>query len=153
MSDDLTALENWAGALLNKFSAGERRKLATVIARDLRRSQQKRIKQQKNPDGSDFEARKPRELRNKKGSVRREMFAKINSAKYLKVKGDTNGATVQFIGRVQRIARVHQQGLYDRVDNKMGAKSPIAKYPKRQLLGFSREDRDRIQDLLIQHLT
>lgn len=152
MSDDFTALENWAGALLNKFSAGEQRKLATTIARDLRRSQQQRIKQQKNPDGSDYEPRKPRELRGKKGSVRREMFAKISAAKFLKAKGDTNSATVQFVGRVQRIAQVHQEGLYDKVDRK-AAKSPIAKYPKRQLLGFTSADKNRIQELLIQHLT
>jgi phage virion morphogenesis protein len=147
MSDDFSALENWAGALLNKLSAGERRKVATTIARDLQR-----IKQQQNPDGTAYEQRKPRELRGKKGSVRREMFEKMRSAKYLKAKGDANSATVQFVGRVQRIAQVHQEGLYDKVDRKAD-KSPIAKYPKRQLLGFTDADRNRIQNLLIQHLT
>lgn len=45
-------------ALLGKLSGGSRRHLAREIARDLRKSQQKRISSQKNPDGTAFTKRK-----------------------------------------------------------------------------------------------
>lgn len=55
---ELKALEDWAGALLAKIEPKERRKINLTIARELRKSQQKRIKAQRNPDGSAFAARK-----------------------------------------------------------------------------------------------
>lgn len=58
MSNDLSRLETWAAPLLAKMSATERRKLNQSIARDLRRSQQQRIRAQRNPDGSRFAPRK-----------------------------------------------------------------------------------------------
>lgn len=58
MSDDLHALEDWAGALLARLSTSERRKLNQDIARELRTSHRKRIAAQKNPDGSKFAPRK-----------------------------------------------------------------------------------------------
>lgn len=58
MSDDLSRLEDWAGALLSRLSAAERRQLNVSIARDLRRSQQRRIKANRNPDGSAYALRK-----------------------------------------------------------------------------------------------
>jgi phage virion morphogenesis protein len=45
---------------------------------------------------------------------------------------------VEFTGKVQRIARVHQLGLKD----KPSPKSATVEYPQRQLLGF---DDDSIQ--------
>ena len=43
MTDDLTLLEDWAGALLLKLAPAGRRKVAKAIAIALRRSQQHRI--------------------------------------------------------------------------------------------------------------
>ena len=49
-----------------------------------------------------------------KGRVKREMFAKLRTHRYMKAKGTADEALVEFAGRVQRIARVHQEGLRDR---------------------------------------
>ena len=65
MTDNLHALEEWAGLLLAKLSPGERRKLGNSIGRELRRNQQKRIASQRNPNGTPYAVRKPRKLRDK----------------------------------------------------------------------------------------
>lgn len=59
MNDDtLRQLDSELSALLNRASPNQRRQLAKEITRDLRRSQIRRIQQQKNPDGSPYTKRK-----------------------------------------------------------------------------------------------
>ncbi|WP_048606841.1 phage virion morphogenesis protein [Providencia rettgeri] len=59
MNDDtLRQLDSELTHLLTRMSQGQRRQLAKEITRDLRRSQIKRISQQKNPDGSPYTKRK-----------------------------------------------------------------------------------------------
>ncbi|MEI9534328.1 phage virion morphogenesis protein [Moellerella wisconsensis] len=59
MSDDtLRKLDSELSALLARVSPSQRRQLAKEITRDLRRSQIRRIQQQKNPDGSPYTKRK-----------------------------------------------------------------------------------------------
>lgn len=147
-ANDLSALEDWAGALLAKLSAAERRKLNQDIARDLRRSQQQRIAEQRNPDGSAYAPRKPRKnLRGKKGRIKR-MFAKLSQAKHLKLQSSSEAIAIGFAGRTARLARVHQYGLRDRAAR--GA--PDTQYDRRQLLGLTDADLDLIRDRLLDHL-
>ncbi len=118
--------------LIAALSPASRRKLAGEIAKELRKSQQQRIKQQKAPDGSPYQARKRQPLRAKTGRIKRAMFQKLRTSRYMKATGRENSAVVEFTGKVQRIARVHQFGLKDQP-------TPHAKkvqYPERQLLGF-----------------
>ena len=61
MTDDLSAIEQLAGALLLKVGAGERRRLLRQIARDLRKSQGDRIARQQDPDGTTYPRRKAKE--------------------------------------------------------------------------------------------
>ncbi|MFJ7315609.1 phage virion morphogenesis protein [Pseudomonas sp. NPDC098747] len=151
MADDLLALEDWASGLLDQMEPGARSKLARELGMLLRRSQQQRIGAQRNPDGTPYTPRKPRELRGKQGRIRRkaQMFKKLRTARYLKARGDANAMTVGFAGRVARIARVHQYGLKDRAERN----APEVQYEQRQLLGFSDADRDMIRDALLTHLT
>jgi phage virion morphogenesis (putative tail completion) protein len=151
MSSSLDALEDWAAPLLKKLQPTERGKLARSLAQQLRRSQQQRIKTQKNPDGSKYSPRKKRDLRGKKGHIRRklEMFQKLRKATYLKAKGDGNAISVGFTGRVARIARVHQYGLKDRAER--GA--PEVRYEQREVLGFTQADLDLIRDGLLAYVT
>ncbi|MCY1410991.1 phage virion morphogenesis protein [compost metagenome] len=148
MADDLKALEDWAGALLAKLSAAERRKLTGEISRELRRSQQQRIAAQRNPDGSAYAPRKPRKLRGKEGRIKRQMFAKLRQAKHLKLQNDPGGIAIGFFRRAARIARVHQYGLRDRP----GRNSADVQYDTRELLGFSDDDLELIRDRLLEHL-
>ncbi|MDE1910739.1 MAG: phage virion morphogenesis protein [Pseudomonas sp.] len=151
MATNLEALETWAAMLLARLEPGERSKLARSIGQELRRSQQKRVVAQENPDGTKFAPRKKRDLRGKQGRIRSKlaMFQKLRTVKYLKVRGDSNAITVGFTGRIARIARVHQYGLKDRAER--GA--PDVRYDQREVLGFSESDIDLIRDSLLTHLT
>lgn len=60
--------------LIAAISPAGRRKLAAEIAKELRRSQQQRIKQQKAPDGSPYQARKRQPLRAKKDVLNGRCF-------------------------------------------------------------------------------
>lgn len=134
--------------LIGALSPAGRRKLAADIAKELRRSQQQRIKQQKAPDGSPYQARKRQPLRAKKGRIKRAMFQKLRSSRYMKASGSNDAAVVEFTDKVQRIARVHQYGLKDRPN----PHSHAMQYPERQLLGFSRSDKWLVEVLIIKHL-
>lgn len=151
MANDLEALETWAATLLERLEPGARNQLACSIGQELRRSQQKRVIAQQNPDGTKFAPRKHRNLRGKQGRIRRklEMFKKLKNANYLKARGDSNAITVGFTGRIARIARVHQYGLKDRAER--GA--PDVQYEPREVLGFTEADLDVIRDSLLAHLT
>ncbi len=149
MSNDLSALEDWAGALLAKLEPSERRKLNQSIARDLRKSQQQRITAQRNPDGTPYAPRKTANLRSKKGRVKRKMFTKLKAAKHLKLQSNASAVGIAFMSRTARLARTHQYGLRDRPR----PKSPQVQYPQRQLLGFSSGDLDMVRDRLLDHLS
>lgn len=150
MADDLRALEDWAGALLNQLQPKERRQVTQTIARELRRRQQQRIGAQRNPDGTPYAPRKPRQqLRAKAGRIKqRKMFAKLRTARYLRLQSDASSIAIGFAGRLSRIARVHQYGLRD----KPGRNSPDVQYQRRELLGLSDDDLEMIRDQLLQHL-
>ena len=149
---ELDAIESWAGHLLAKLEAPARRAALRDIARELRRSQQARIAQQMNPDGTAYEARKPRakkHLRDKAGRIRRKaMFAKLRQARYLRSESDAMGLAIGFAGRIARVARVHQFGERARV----APGGPEYKYPARVLLGFSDSDREIIRNMLHAHI-
>ncbi|MFK0032973.1 phage virion morphogenesis protein [Pseudomonas monteilii] len=148
---DLDALEHWVSPLLQRIEPAARAKLSRTIAKDLRRSQQQRVTTQRNPDGSPYAPRKPRQQRGKKGRVRRrvKMFQTMRTATYLKAQGNSAGASVGFVGRVARIANVHQKGLKDRV-TRGGA---VVQYNQRELLGFTEAEIEQIRDTLLAHLT
>ncbi|PAO14496.1 phage virion morphogenesis protein [Enterobacter cloacae] len=145
---ELKPFDDRLNGLIAALSPAARRKLAGEIAKELRKSQQQRIKQQKAPDGSPYQARKRQPLRAKTGRIKRAMFQKLRTNRYMKATGRENSAVVEFTGKVQRIAQVHQYGLKDRP-------SPSAQeiqYPERQLLGFSQVDEDNIKAVIINFL-
>lgn len=148
-ADPLQQLEDWAAPLLAKLSPTEQRKLARLIAQDLRRGQSARIAQQRNLDGTPYEPRKPNKVRERKGKTIQAMFEKMRTARFLRTQSTGQEAAVAITGRAARIARVHQDGLRDQV--RPGGPSII--YPRRELLGLTDDDRTLIRDRLIDHLT
>lgn len=133
--------------LLEKLSSGERTKLARKVGRDVRNNQHKRISAQQNSDGSNYAPRRER-LRNKKGKIKRQMFAKLKLNRNLKVDINSDSIAIGFIGRVARIARVHQYGLKDRA----APKAPNVTYHKRELIGFTKQDLKMIEDSSLKHI-
>ena len=148
-ADDLTALEHWVQPLLDKLTTTERNALARKVGQALRKSQAQRIASQQSPDGAPYAPRKPTKLRAKAGHIRKDaMFSRLRSAKWLKVQVTGEGVAVGFLGRASRIASAHQFGERDLV--KPGG--PSYQYPVRELLGLTAEDRETIQDLILEHL-
>ncbi|QRQ88511.1 phage virion morphogenesis protein [Cupriavidus oxalaticus] len=145
--NDLDELTAWASALLVKLEPAARRSLLREVATEMRRRQSARIAEQRNPDGTVFEPRKP-QLRLRPGRVRRTMFNRLRTTRFMKVQSDPNSAVVTFASRALRIAEVHQYGLRDRV-NKAGME---VQYARRELLGFADGDVERITDLVLAHL-
>ncbi|MET3516477.1 phage virion morphogenesis protein [Pseudacidovorax sp. 1753] len=141
----LDALAGWAGPLLARLTPQRRRQLMAEISTTLRQSQAARIAAQRNPDGSAYEARKPR-------TIRRGMFERLRTARFLKKAATAERATVAIDPRAARIARVHQYGLRDSVDWRR-AGSPTVRYARRELLGLSDADVQAIEAQLAEGLT
>lgn len=142
---DLKALEDWAGALLQKLTPQQRAAVARKVGQTLRASQSQRIAAQKAPDGSAYQPR-AKSLRQKPGIIRRKaMFSKLRTAKYLKVSASAQEIGVGFIGRVARIAHVHQKGA--RVTPE-GGRRPYS-MPRRELLGLTDSELDTVRGSLI----
>ncbi|HCO6056490.1 TPA: phage virion morphogenesis protein [Escherichia coli] len=181
-------------------------RIAGQLARELRRSQQQRMRAQKAPDGTQWEPRRRRisrlqqrirfiwnnetrtlknwhhgsgkygqtitgwdedrsgirtfyrsdilrflEIRTRR--INRDttktvpMFAKLRTARYLKVKADASGVTVGYSGVAARIARVHQFGERDRV-----AAGMYTDYPARELLGITPADERLIQRIIMDNI-
>lgn len=144
----LDSLESELSGLLSILDGASRRALAREIAQRLRSSQQQRIAAQQNPDGTPYSPRKP-QLRGKKGRLRRTMFSKLRTARFLKMSASADAAVVEFTGRVERIARVHQLGLADRV--RPGG--PTTTYPARELLGLSDADMQMVEEAVLSRLS
>jgi len=145
---EFDALEKRLGALIGNLSAPARRALATTVAKRMRASQQQNIRRQQAPDGTPFALRKT-QARKKKGRVRREMFAKLRTAKYMKAQATPDEAVVQFTGRVQRMARVHHYGLRDRPSRN----GKEVQYDARPLLGLNESDLRIIEGEIINQLS
>lgn len=146
---ELTPFDDQMAGLIGALSPASRRRLAAEIAKQLRAAQQQRIRQQKAPDGSPYETRKRQPLRAKKGRIKRAMFQKLRTSRYMKASGRNDAAVVEFTGKVQRIAQIHQLGLKDRPNHH----AQDVQYPERQLLGFSQDDKQLVEELVIKHLS
>lgn len=146
--DEFKPFDDKLAGLLAALSPAGRRRLTIDIAKKLRQRQQQRIKSQKAPDGTAYAPRKRQPLRAKKGRIKREMFAKLRTNRYLKASGNDSAAVVEFTGKVQRIARVHQYGLKDRLRRR----SLEVQYPARELLGINDDDSQIIEDILVKRL-
>lgn len=146
--NDLDELISWAGALLQKLDTRQRRALLRAVATELRRRQAARIGEQRNPDGSAYEPRKP-QLTKKPGRLRRAMFARLRMARTLKARSDAGSAVVAFAGYAGKIAAVHQFGLRDRVNRKGNLE---VEYARRELLGFAEGDVERLANIVLSQI-
>lgn len=140
-------------ALLVNINPQQRRNLAKKIGMQLRKSQSERIAKQQNPDGSAYEPRKvQRQAKRAKGRVKRKaMFAKLRTARFLKVWSNSDEISVGYAGNrtnTAYVASVHQYGL----TVKIGRNLKKYKYPQRELLGFTDKDLEMIEELVVEQL-
>ncbi|AXB75474.1 phage virion morphogenesis protein [Novosphingobium sp. P6W] len=87
-------------------------------------------------------------LRRRGGLRRRAMFRRLATSRFLKTGTDDQGFWVGFSGRISQIADVHQHGLRD----KPSLRAKAVAYPKRELLGATPADRERMLDVLYDHI-
>ncbi|WP_447887797.1 phage virion morphogenesis protein [Serratia fonticola] len=146
--NELEPFETKLAGLIGNLSPQSRKALAVMIAKRLRASQQHNIKRQQAPDGTPYAPRKT-QLRSKQGRIKRAMFAKLRTARYLKANGSNNAAVVEFVGRVKRMAEVHHYGLRDRPS----VRSPEVQYEQRPLLGIQNRTFKVVTELAMQHLS
>ncbi|WP_145482142.1 phage virion morphogenesis protein [Yersinia aldovae] len=144
----LKPFDNALAGLIASLTPKARKALAVTIAKRLRASQQQRIKRQQAPDGTPYAARKSQPLRKPKGRIKREMFAKLRTARYMKANSSPDEAVVEFSGRVERMAAVHHFGLRDRPN----VHSKYVQYDERPLLGITTSDLNMIEDQVITFL-
>lgn len=95
---ELQKVDDWLSALLANLEPAARSRMMRQLAQELRRTQQQNIRMQRNPDGSSYEPRRVT-ARSKKGRIKRQMFAKLRTTKYLKTAASADSASVQFEGR------------------------------------------------------
>ena len=146
--DDIRALESELAGLVARSTPVARRRLAVTIARKLRTSQAARMRDQKNPDGSPYEPRASsapahREKRKPGPGRLRRMFEKLRTARFLKMQGTSDTASVFFHARVRRISWEHQMG---------GKARDGALMPRRTLLGLTAPECEAVSDTIIEHL-
>ncbi|OWF72266.1 phage virion morphogenesis protein [Yersinia frederiksenii] len=146
--NEFKPFEDKLAGLIAALSPASRRHMAVEIAKKLRQRQQQRIKSQKSPDGTPYAPRKRQPIKAKKGRIKREMFTKLRTNRFMKAKGDDSAAVVEFTSKVQRIARVHQYGLRD----KPSPRSKEVQYEARPLIGFSKDDASIIQEITFHHM-
>lgn len=144
---ELHEVDAWLAALLAQLEPAARKKMLREVAHDVRRIQQANITAQRSPDGTAWEPRRV-SARSKKGRIRRGMFAKLKTAKYLKAQANADAAEVAFVPGVQKLARVHHYGLRDRVSRR----GPMVKYAERLLLGVNTDVRKKIEHILMSWL-
>lgn len=145
--DNLHEVDAWLDALLSKLEPAERKRMLREVARDVRRIQQANMTAQRAPDGSAWEPRRV-SARTKQGRIKRKMFTKLKTAKYLKTKATGDSAEVAFVPAVRRLVRVHHYGLRDKVNNC----GKIIKYAERPLLGLSSEVEASVNNIFINWL-
>lgn len=141
---ELHEVDAWLAGLLAQLEPAARKKMLREVARDVRRIQQANITAQRSPDGTAWEPRRV-SARSKKGRIRRGMFAKLKTTKYLKAKTDADAAEIAFIPGVQKLARVHHYGLRDRVSRR----GPMVKYAERPLLGINPQVKIEVLKVLV----
>ena len=145
---ELHEVDAWLDALLSQLEPAARKKMLREVARDVRRIQQANITAQRSPDGTAWEPRRV-SARSKKGRIRRGMFVKLKTAKYLKAQAGADDAEVAFVPGVQKLARVHHYGLRDRVSRR----GPMVKYAERPLLGITSSTLELITSIIYKYLS
>lgn len=147
--NELKPFDDALAGLIANLTPKARKALAVTVAKRLRASQQQRIKRQQAPDGTPYAVRKSQPLRKPKGRIKREMFAKLRTTRYMKANSSPDEAVVEFAGRVERMAAVHHFGLRDRPN----AHSKDVQYDERTLLGFSQQDIAIVEHAVMESLS
>ncbi|EMD4911553.1 phage virion morphogenesis protein [Escherichia coli] len=102
--------------LIESLSPSGRRRLSAELAKRLRQSQQRRVMAQKAPDGTPYAPRQQQSARKKTGRVKRKMFAKLITSRFLHILAwDTVTSTT-----ATAYATARALGLRAKIDQEQG---------------------------------
>lgn len=142
--DPVFGLNHWLDQIALRLEPAQRRELMRRLAQGLRTRFRDRIKQQRDPDGYRYIPRK----RDQIGNIRRQgnLFQRIGSQ--IKTEYTADHAAIGFGGRTAMIARIHQDG---RTAKPTRYANPT-RYPRRELVGFSGDDIQWVQQQVSDYL-
>lgn len=146
--NEFKRFEDRLTGLIESLSPSGRRRLSAELAKRLRQSQQRRVMAQKAPDGTPYAPRQQQSARKKTGRVKRKMFAKLITSRFLHIRASLNRHQWNFTAEVaenRQCASVRSVGR-NRKDGKK------IDYPARPLLGFTGEDVQMIEEIILAHL-
>ncbi len=153
---DLDKIEPWMGGILAQLKPAKRKKLSMKIGRAIRARNAKRIRLNKEPDGSAMAKRKRKKrIKTKNGKVQKSgrMFRKIGKAKSLRINAAPDSVEVGFDNpNVADTAAAHHFGEVGYVGRTPKGKIIKTKYTPRPLLGFNDRDMDEVTEELLNHL-
>lgn len=140
-SEALAGLDSWFGRILQGLSPAKRKRASAKLGQALRRSNLARIKDNVEPDGGAMEKRKSR--LDRRGRVRKKaggkMFRKLRYARFWAIAARPDSVEISAKGGAQ-LAAVHHFGLKGYVGRAPDGRKIVYNYPRRRLLGFSRDD-------------
>ena len=140
MIDNVAVATQWAQQMLEAMSPAIRQRLLLKIARQLRTSNARRIRQQQSASGERWQSRKDT-------NNRKKMLQGMAKRQHLKAAANTESSTVGYKGSSAYLARIHHHGMVDSVVRG----GPKATYPARPLLGLSDQDIEKINQTLLAH--
>jgi len=137
-------IEEWATQMIELMSPVKRRQLIRKILHYSRQANSKRIRQQIGPDGKAWAPRKKR----RRGRGKNKLLQGFSKIKHLKIKATRDAGSLTFPGKeANRIASIHHYGLVDQVSRR----GPKVEYPARELIGISKDDDKKIDDIIATH--
>ncbi|WP_115766017.1 phage virion morphogenesis protein, partial [Escherichia coli] len=96
--NEFKRFEDRLTGLTESLSPSGRRRLSAELAKRLRQSQQRRVMAQKAPDGTPYVPRQQQSARKKTGRVKRKMFAKLITSRFLHIRASPEQASMEFYG-------------------------------------------------------
>jgi len=135
------ALDEQFGEILKRINPAKRREYAKKVSVALRAHRSNEILANRNADGSDMEPRKSSKKRRQKNK-NSKMFQKMGRRRSLRIKANSNFASVGFQNRNKGLASIHHYGRTIRV-NQYGTR---VKYPERTMIGIGKAEEEIIMN-------
>lgn len=142
--NNFSLLNQWLDQFAQQLQPNQKRYLMRLLAQGLRVRMRDRIKQQKDPNDRRFVPRK----RDQVGKIKRSGAMFQNIGRQIKTAYSASTAEVGFSDRTAKIARIHQYGQVDRPTKT----AKPTRYYKRELVGFSDDDIQYIEQTIIDFL-
>lgn len=141
----IESLGGWLRQLTAALEPTQLQQLNRRLAAELRTIQRQRILAQTEPSGTAFAPRKPQRRRTKTGPMYTRRILRA-----MTVRSSAHHAEVGWSGPLARIARVSQSGGTDIVNRRTGQR---ARYLRRELLGITDADLQRLEPIILDHLS